>query len=592
MEEHSSVVLRIGAKADRGHVREENQDRISRIQSPFGDVFVVADGMGGHEGGATAAQMLIDGLDEHLRGLPPGTPPEAALQEAAARTNAHIYRLAQGGDPRLAKMGATCVLALISGSRAWIAHAGDSRAYLWRGGRLTQLTRDHTLVQGMLDRQILNEEEARDHPDANVVTRAFGQKPEVELEVAPPRDLYDGDRLLLCSDGLSGYVGDDAIARVLAAGGDAQPVTDALIDLALQAGGEDNVSVQLIAVQGGAAPAVAAPPMATPPPVIAEPPAPAPRRGLPGFLLVLPLILVAFLAGMVLPWRAWLQPGTPEAKQEDLGTDLATAEPHESTDPVAEMNSTGSETGPEFETVPLGTDLGKGSEESVPTGEPLAPEPPETKKKLEIVLLATKGDLEPRLSGLGKVSVEAPIKPFKEGHVYFREGYEKEADKIVLALGSKGGKYVRAPWPAGYSYFTTAGVLVAARRPQGSAGATAPTPPPPPPSSEIAPAPRVAILSPEGAELSEDEKAVLKSFLGEVPASKPLEGKLAGVLKEGSVYFRPGLDQQGKELAEKLGYNQAPWPPDVALELDKTSLLVIPRRKTEPPAPANPGGEP
>src|SRR5262245_65488997 len=99
MEETLSVSLRIGAKAHRGLVREENQDRISRLLSPFGDVFVVADGMGGHEGGATAAQLLIDRLGEHLRALPPEMPPDEALRQAAAQTNADICERAAGNPP-------------------------------------------------------------------------------------------------------------------------------------------------------------------------------------------------------------------------------------------------------------------------------------------------------------------------------------------------------------------------------------------------------------------------------------------------------------------------------------------------------------
>ncbi|HEX4966507.1 MAG TPA: protein phosphatase 2C domain-containing protein [Thermoanaerobaculia bacterium] len=296
MEQTQPISLRVGANFNQGKVRTENQDRIGRFESSFGQVFIVADGMGGHEGGATAAQMLIDGLERHLRQVPPGTTTESALQAAASRANADIYQRANSGDPKTAQMGATSVLALVRGNQVTIAHAGDSRAYLLRGGELSRLTRDHTVVQRMLDHNMLSPEEARDHPDASVVTRAFGQKPDVELEVSAPFELQPGDRLLLCSDGLCGYVDDERIRQVLARGGDAQAVADALIGLALDAGGEDNVSVQILAAEGAGGRRSAGLP----------PAAPAPRRG-PSWIFVILLLLAAFLLGLLLSrfWDQW-----------------------------------------------------------------------------------------------------------------------------------------------------------------------------------------------------------------------------------------------------------------------------------------------
>jgi serine/threonine protein phosphatase PrpC len=362
MSEKRPFTLRIGAGAHRGLVREENQDRISRIVSPFGEVFVVADGMGGHEGGATAAQMLIDGLGEHLRALPPETPPEEALRQAMAQTNTEIHRKGHGSNPRLSHMGATCVLALVQGDRAWIGHAGDSRAYLWREGRLSRLTRDHTLVQRMVDNQILNEEEARHHPDSNVVTRSVGQKPETELEISSPLELLDGDRLLLCSDGLSGYVEDAAIARALGEQPEAQAATDALIRLALEAGGRDNVSVQIVAVQAQEARAAA--------PVTAATAA----QGVSGILLWLPLLLVLVLAGFMLPWRSWVAPAPPAAPEvrapappsQDVPQVPEPSEPEpDATDPYGAPSAP--ETGPNPGEVPLGTDFAA-PEEPRPSG--------------------------------------------------------------------------------------------------------------------------------------------------------------------------------------------------------------------------------
>ncbi|HYU30805.1 MAG TPA: protein phosphatase 2C domain-containing protein [Thermoanaerobaculia bacterium] len=432
MDKSRSISLRIGAGAHRGLVREDNQDRISRLLSPFGEVFVVADGMGGHEGGATAAQMLIDCLGVHLRALPPETPPDEALRQAAAQTNADIHRRAQGSDPHLARMGATSVVALIQGNRAWIGHAGDSRAYLWRDGRLARLTRDHTLVQRMLDHQILNDEEARHHPDANVVTRAFGQTPEIELEIAPPLELEDGDRLLLCSDGLSGSVDDAAIAEALAADSDPQAVAQALIDLALQAGGEDNVSVQLLVVHDEAAPAVTHQTIAPQPAAVR---APAPRRGIPGFLLVLPLVLVGILAGvLLLPWKEWLAPKPPAtAAPEETMPEPATSEMTdlpEPTDPFAAPSSPE----PGGAAVPEGPAPAGAQQPRVsvlrPGGAPL----PEVKQRVLREYRGNWSTPEPLGAGLAGA--------LEEGRVYFRAGFGPAAADLAHQLG-----YAPAAWP-------------------------------------------------------------------------------------------------------------------------------------------------
>lgn len=242
----SAPFLRVGAKSHVGNVRSENQDLMSRFTSPFGEVFIVADGMGGHQGGETAAQMTVEGFDRELRNAPPQSSVADALMSAAQRTNERIYELANSDDPTIAKMGSTVVLAVINGNQMWVGHAGDSRAYLYREGKLARLTKDHSMVQKMIDHEMLTEEQARDHPDASVINRAFGQQPELELEVSGPMEVLPGDGVLLCTDGLSGYVVDEKIAIEIARYPDAQEITAALIDLALDAGGEDNVTVQYL----------------------------------------------------------------------------------------------------------------------------------------------------------------------------------------------------------------------------------------------------------------------------------------------------------------------------------------------------------
>jgi serine/threonine protein phosphatase PrpC len=238
--------LRVGARSHTGKVRQENQDRMSRFRFALGEVFIVADGMGGHRGGATAAAMVVAGFEKYLTGVPAGSNPELALQVAAERTNEEICVRAEAGDPSIAHMGSTVVLALLSGRRVLIGHAGDSRAYHFRRGHLTLLTHDHTVVQRLVDRGVLTRQEARHHPEASVLSRALGQHGELAIEVSKPIFLEPGDGILLCSDGLSGFAEDDEILRTLRVQRDAQTAVDALIELALAHGGEDNVTVQLL----------------------------------------------------------------------------------------------------------------------------------------------------------------------------------------------------------------------------------------------------------------------------------------------------------------------------------------------------------
>jgi serine/threonine protein phosphatase PrpC len=239
---------RVGAESHTGRVRHENQDRLGRFRFALGDIFIVADGMGGHRGGATAATMVIEGMERHLKNVPPGARPDVALRTAALATNEEICSRSDSGDPTVAHMGSTIVFALINGRQMIIGHAGDSRAYLFRRGQLQQLTHDHTVVQKLVDRGILTPEEARNHPEASVLSRALGQHGDFELEVSDPVSLEPGDGVLLCSDGLCGYVEDASILGAITRYEDPQTVAHALIDLALTEGGEDNVTVQFIKV--------------------------------------------------------------------------------------------------------------------------------------------------------------------------------------------------------------------------------------------------------------------------------------------------------------------------------------------------------
>ena len=219
---------------------------MSGTRVPLGQLYIVADGMGGHKGGAVAAELTVQELQQHLSEAPANASVEEVIQTAFSKTNETVYRQAHSGDPTTEEMGSTAVLLLISGRVARVAHVGDSRAYLYRQGRLKQLTTDHTMVQKMVQAGMLKPAEAADHPNASILDRAIGSKPSVEVDISDTLRLHAGDAILLCSDGLSGYVADPEIVSVLRSQATVQEVPEHLVKLALQKGGEDNVTVQFV----------------------------------------------------------------------------------------------------------------------------------------------------------------------------------------------------------------------------------------------------------------------------------------------------------------------------------------------------------
>ena len=242
----SKIKVEIAARSETGFVRNENQDRMSGAEVPLGQLFIVADGMGGHKGGALAAELTIVGLQRHIAAAAPDADVKEVIRAAFKKVNEEVHQKAHSGNPETEGMGSTAVLMLISNEAAVLAHVGDSRAYLYRRNQLKQLTKDHTVVQKMVDAGMLTLEEAAKHPNASVLERAVGSKPGVEVEVSPELKIYDGDAVLLCSDGLSGYASDAEIAAVLRSPATVQEVPQRLVELALQKGGEDNVTVQFI----------------------------------------------------------------------------------------------------------------------------------------------------------------------------------------------------------------------------------------------------------------------------------------------------------------------------------------------------------
>lgn len=237
---HANQGTFFGSRTDIGLVRTHNEDSLIALPP----LFAVADGMGGHEAGEIASEITISSLAE----LAPRHPDAAALSRAVETANLNVIKAPSQGIGREG-MGNTLTAAILEGERLLIAQVGDSRAYLLQNGRIQQITRDHSLMTDMIEAGQLTPEEARFHPNRSVITRAIGSDP----YMVP--DLYElnvnaGDRILLCSDGLNSMIDDAEIESILRRVPNPQLCADKLVNAALRAGGQDNVTVIVIDVQG------------------------------------------------------------------------------------------------------------------------------------------------------------------------------------------------------------------------------------------------------------------------------------------------------------------------------------------------------
>ncbi len=242
--------ISVRAATDIGRVRDHNEDDYVALggkESPPGvdALLVVADGMGGHVAGEVASKMTVDGIVQSLNDQREeaskleGNDFGVFLAKVLEDVNQDVWQAAQEDDKR--GMGTTCTLAAIRGDQLFLAHIGDSRAYLLRDGELHQVSKDHSWVEDAVDQGVITREQARVHPNRNVITRAVGleQQPQIDTSAMP---LADGDLLLLCSDGLNSMIPDEDIHRILTSSGP-EEVCQALIDAANEAGGHDNTTV-------------------------------------------------------------------------------------------------------------------------------------------------------------------------------------------------------------------------------------------------------------------------------------------------------------------------------------------------------------
>jgi len=253
-----AVDHRLGRCTNVGMVRNLNEDsiltlEINRIQQSVSQplaVYVIADGMGGHSAGEIASGTIVTNIAQRaIKELIPSQVMKGErmdrrewLEEVVEGANSEVFsmRKSAGTD-----MGSTLVTAILEGNQAYIAHVGDSRAYLINAKGIRQLTVDHSLVERLIASNQITREEARHHPQRNVIYRTVGDKAKIEVDVTT-RTLEIGDFFLLCSDGLSGMVEDATIQRIVLEASCPQAACDALIDAANAAGGEDNVSVIVV----------------------------------------------------------------------------------------------------------------------------------------------------------------------------------------------------------------------------------------------------------------------------------------------------------------------------------------------------------
>lgn len=246
--------LEVASLSHIGQVRQRNEDALGyfepkepQIRDRKGSIFIVADGMGGHRGGEIASQLAVDTILDAYYATKESDPAKA-LDLAFKEANGVIIEKSRN-DVSLYGMGTTCTALVVRKGEGYFAHVGDSRAYLFREGELKQLTEDHSLVGEMVRSGILTDEDARTHPRRNVITRSIGTHEELSVDLSTvPLQLAVGDVFVLCSDGLTSLVGETELKVVLESN-PPRKACEALIDLANEHGGKDNVTVQIVTVR-------------------------------------------------------------------------------------------------------------------------------------------------------------------------------------------------------------------------------------------------------------------------------------------------------------------------------------------------------
>jgi len=270
---------KLAYSTDTGLLREHNEDSLGFIgpedlhsEVPMEVLAVVADGMGGAAAGEIASAMTVESVIDEIKNWVGAWHPLSTaadvdqfgptqsvrdnltdrLSEALQKANGQVVLEAerdQERDQSKRGMGTTCTAAVLSNGKLHVAHVGDSRAYLFRSGELTQLTKDHSWVQEQVDEGNITVAEAWYHPRKNIITRAIGLDPSVDVDTYVP-EVSTGDQILLCTDGLNTMLKDEEIREVMGSSEDAQQICDSLVQAANEAGGHDNITVMIMEIGG------------------------------------------------------------------------------------------------------------------------------------------------------------------------------------------------------------------------------------------------------------------------------------------------------------------------------------------------------
>ncbi len=237
-EECDGSVMRIGVMTDIGKARRTNEDAFL-AEPPW---FAVADGMGGHAAGDVASRLAIEAVRSFVAGRE--DPAETVIVEAIRKANGMIWRRSQE-NRWLDGMGTTLTLMKVESGRCVIGHVGDSRGYLVRDGAVRRLTTDHSVVEELVRTGTLSERDALEHPQRNLLTRALGANPDVQVDLVT-EPLMAGDRLLLCTDGLTAVVLDHELGEILTEEAEPEKAAARLVQIANARGGPDNITVVVL----------------------------------------------------------------------------------------------------------------------------------------------------------------------------------------------------------------------------------------------------------------------------------------------------------------------------------------------------------
>lgn len=239
----------VGNATDVGLVRSANEDYYGCYNYGEASLFIVCDGMGGHEGGEYASRDAVKAINEYFLRITQPFEPGQALSKALTYANEQLRARAKE-NLELEGMGSTAVVLLFHKGLAHIAHVGDSRAYLIRGGTIRQMTKDQSLVQKMVDANIITPEEAKTHPKKNVILEALGTKADLDIVVSEPIALYKKDLFIICTDGLFNHVENKELLEIVLSDSPRQACLD-LVELAKSRGGTDNITLQIVRITKG-----------------------------------------------------------------------------------------------------------------------------------------------------------------------------------------------------------------------------------------------------------------------------------------------------------------------------------------------------